>query len=167
MPSKTSKKPLFRRSLWKSAQNCAEPEFARIAKDLAALVHSGDRVLLEGEMGVGKTTFARSLLQGLGVIQPPEGSPSFAIAHEYLSVKGPVVHVDFYRLKSDIEIEEAGIGAYFWERDAVIISEWISLFPEFEKAVMSNSVHSIWLVGLELSGTDRRDVRIEQITPIS
>ncbi len=119
--------------------------------------------MLEGEMGAGKTTFARSLLQGLGVVQPPEGSPSFAIAHEYQSLKGTVVHIDFYRLKSDVEIEEAGITAYYWEREALVVSEWISMFPEFEEAVLSDSSQQVWIVRLELSDSDRRNISIEQI----
>src|SRR5690348_5184115 len=109
MPSKTSKPRPFRRSPWKSAQGCAEAELTGIARELAAALGPSDRVLLEGEMGAGKTTFARALLEGLGVIQPAEGSPSFAIAHEYDSPRGPVVHVDFYRLKDESEIEDAAI----------------------------------------------------------
>jgi tRNA threonylcarbamoyl adenosine modification protein YjeE len=167
MPSKTSKKPHFRQSLWKSAQNCAESEFDRIAREFAAVIRPGDRVLLEGEMGVGKTTFARSLLEGLGIIQPPEGSPSFAIAHEYQSPKGAVVHVDFYRLKNESEIEEAGIDAYFWERDATVISEWTSMFPSFENAVLEKSAKTVWVIRLEFSGAERRNILIEQITRIS
>ena len=107
-------------------------------------------------MGTGKTTFARALLAGLGVSQPPEGSPSFAIAHEYDSLRGNVVHIDFYRLKHESEIEDAGVGAYFWERKAIVVSEWISMFPDFgnavcEAAARENSGTRIWKVGLEFS----------------
>ena len=58
------------------------------------MLAQGSRVLLEGPMGAGKTTFARALLRALGVRQPPEGSPTFAIAHEYDSPRGGVVHYD-------------------------------------------------------------------------
>ena len=91
---------------------------------------------MEGPMGVGKTTFSRTLLQGLGVIQPPEGSPTFAIAHEYHTPICDVVHVDFYRLRSEAEIEEAGIEAYFWERNAIVIAEWTSMWPIFEASLL-------------------------------
>ncbi len=89
-------------------------------------------------MGVGKTTFARALLAGLGLEQPPEGSPTFAIAHEYDTPQGPVVHMDFYRLKSEIEIDEAGIPSYFWERDLIAITEWLSSWPNFEREVLKS-----------------------------
>ena len=61
-------------------------------------VKSGDVIALTGTLGAGKTTFARMLLKRLGVDQPPEGSPSFAIAHEYGASRSKgfdrVVHVD-------------------------------------------------------------------------
>jgi tRNA threonylcarbamoyl adenosine modification protein YjeE len=89
-------------------------------------------------MGVGKTTFVRSLLKGLGVIQPPEGSPSFAIAHEYQAPIGGIVHIDFYRLRSELEIDEAGIPAYYWERNLIVISEWLSNWQEFHQQVLGS-----------------------------
>jgi tRNA threonylcarbamoyl adenosine modification protein YjeE len=119
-------------------------------------------------MGVGKTTFARALLEGLGVVQPPEGSPSFAIAHEYLSAPhGSVVHVDFYRLRSETEIEEAGINAYFWERRAIVIAEWVSMFPGFEEAVLKDRSRGAWVVNLAFAREGTRTIMIEKLTPIS
>ncbi len=92
--------------------------------------------MLEGELGAGKTTLARALLLGLGVDQPPEGSPTFAIAHEYHSrKKGAVAHLDLYRLKHESELEEAGILEYFWGRAMIVIAEWVSLAPELERAL--------------------------------
>jgi len=86
-------------------------------------------------MGAGKTTFARSVLDALGVVQPPEGSPTFAIAHEYDSPRGGVVHIDLYRLRSETELDDAGIPAYFWERPLIVLVEWLSSFGEFEAQV--------------------------------
>lgn len=102
-------------------------------------------------MGVGKTTFSRQLLAALGVEQPPEGSPSFAIAHEYVGPRGDVIHIDFYRIRSEQEIQEAGIEAYFWERDAVVIAEWTSLWPGFEAAVLKSEPGRVWKVELKFS----------------
>jgi tRNA threonylcarbamoyl adenosine modification protein YjeE len=155
MRSKTLKTRQHQIPLWKSAQDCAEPQVVRIAGELALVLKPGDRIFLEGEMGAGKTTFARALLKARGVVQPPEGSPSFAIAHEYQSPLGEVIHVDFYRLKNELEIEAAGIGSYFWERpESLIICEWISMFPEFESAVKKTS-NRIWRVEIQGSGAAR------------
>ncbi|OFZ21718.1 MAG: tRNA (adenosine(37)-N6)-threonylcarbamoyltransferase complex ATPase subunit type 1 TsaE [Bdellovibrionales bacterium GWB1_55_8] len=138
---------------------CSEAALAKTAAELALVLRKGDRVLLEGPMGAGKTTFARELLRALGVHQPPEGSPSFAIAHEYHSPKGSVVHIDFYRLKSEGELEDAGIPAYFWEREAIVISEWLSMFPDFETAVRRTG--RTWTVRLAFSDDSaQRDLEI-------
>ena len=97
-------------------------------------------------MGAGKTTLARFLLQALGILQPPEGSPTFAIAHEYDSPQGGVVHIDYYRIRSAQEIDEAGIPSYYWERKLIVISEWLSSWPEFESQVLTSG--RIWKIKL-------------------
>lgn len=113
-------------------------------------------------MGAGKTTFSRALLEGLGVVQPPEGSPSFAIAHEYQGARCEVIHIDFYRLRSEAEIAEAGVEAYFWERDrAIVIAEWTSLFPEFEKAVLQSAPQGLWRVRLDFVDDEPSKRRLE------
>lgn len=133
--------------------------------ELAKELRPGDRVLLEGPMGVGKTTFARALLSGLGLDQPAEGSPTFAIAHEYETPRGPVVHMDFYRLKTESEIDEAGIPSYFWERDLIAITEWLSSWPQFEKEVKKSG--RCFLISLKHSTTGapqdfvKREIKID------
>ena len=125
----------------------------------------GDRVQLEGPLGAGKSTFARALLEGLGVHQPPEGSPTFAIAHEYVSPRGAVVHVDFYRLRSEAEIEAAGIDAYFWERPAIVLCEWLSAWPDFQQSVLKTAPGRVWSVALVFTpdAPDRREVTVDRI----
>jgi tRNA threonylcarbamoyl adenosine modification protein YjeE len=111
-------------------------------------------------MGVGKTTFTRGLLAALQIVQPPEGSPTFAIAHEYESPRGGVVHIDFYRLKSEEEIDEAGIPSYYWERDLIVISEWLSSWPEFQSKVIRTG--RSWKIELSMNESDfsQRDLQI-------
>lgn len=110
-------------------------------------------------MGVGKTTFARALLHSLGVQQPPEGSPTFAIAHEYESPAGGVVHIDYYRLKSQDEIDDVGIPSYYWERDLIVVSEWLSSWPDFEKKVIESG--RTWQVNLSFEGEETPQRKIE------
>ncbi|OFZ53669.1 MAG: tRNA (adenosine(37)-N6)-threonylcarbamoyltransferase complex ATPase subunit type 1 TsaE [Bdellovibrionales bacterium RIFOXYC1_FULL_54_43] len=142
-------------------RGCSEAVLVSTAAELAREFKLGDRVLLEGPMGSGKTTFARALLLSLGIRQPPEGSPSFAIAHEYDAPVGGVVHIDFYRIRSEAEIDDAGIPSYYWERELLVISEWLSLWPEFEAQVRKSG--RLWQVRLEFSTTgaaDQRDLEI-------
>jgi tRNA threonylcarbamoyl adenosine modification protein YjeE len=132
----------------------------QIASSLASELREGDRVILEGEMGVGKSTFAKALLHALGITQPPEGSPSFAIAHEYHCSRGDVIHLDLYRLKSEEELEDAGVNAYYWERRAMVLSEWLSLFDDFFQAVVEKSVDRVWKVDLDWDGPMNRKIKI-------
>jgi tRNA threonylcarbamoyl adenosine modification protein YjeE len=116
-------------------------------------------------MGAGKTTFARALLLAFGVKQPPEGSPSFAIAHEYDtdSAISKVVHIDFYRIRDESEIEEAGLDAHFWEAKRVVISEWLSSWPEFEKTVLERG--RSWRVSLDFPKARKAEADSEFVLP--
>lgn len=100
------------------------------------MLKPGDRLFLEGPLGAGKTTFASHLLRALGVRESPGGSPTFPIAQEYATRVGEVIHLDLYRLKSQRDLEDAGIEAYFWEREALVLCEWGSLWPELLAAVL-------------------------------
>ncbi len=123
-------------------------------------------MLLEGSLGAGKSTFARAVLVSLGVEQAPEGSPTFALAHEYSAPVGTIVHLDLYRLRSEDEIEVAGLHSYFWERETVTLVEWASLWPIFEREIASpNGRAKVYRVTLKHGTSD--DVRDLQIDLIS
>ena len=82
------------------------------------------------------------LLEALNFKLPSHGSPSFPIVHDY----GKLVHIDFYRLKSMQEIEEAGILHYFSERDCLIVTEWLSAWPKLESELIRSARGSVWKV---------------------
>jgi len=131
----------------KVEQTYSKDQTLELAKDLASVLNPGDRVLLEGPMGSGKSTFSKMLLENLNLKQRAQGSPSFSIVHEYEieDSKVGVAHLDFYRLKHEQEIEEAGIPDYFWDNNFIVLSEWTSLFETFEKQVLENSpLHRNW-----------------------
>lgn len=115
-------------------------------------------------MGVGKTTFARALLEGLGIDRMAEGSPTFAIAHEYPSPVGDVVHLDLYRLDSEGEAEAAGVNAYFWEREAVVLVEWLERLPDLARAVRAGGACWEVKLGFVASDATRRTVEVFQRT---
>jgi tRNA threonylcarbamoyl adenosine modification protein YjeE len=89
---------------------------------------------LEGPMGAGKSTLARFMLEALGVdFKNQSGSPSFPILFEYRTQKGTWVHADLYRLKTEAEIETAGVEDVFFRSDVSgVICEWGSLFHDFQ-----------------------------------
>jgi tRNA threonylcarbamoyl adenosine modification protein YjeE len=163
MHFKNSKNHPAKPTEWKAILGCSEEKLRVLAAQLSSELSLGDRVLLEGQLGAGKSTFARAVLESLGAKQPPEGSPTFAIAHEYDSSRGAVIHIDFYRLRNEEEIDDAGVSAYFWERPVIILAEWLSMHPDFEKAVLRPTEgHRNWLVKLEFcdSNPETRNLRV-------
>jgi tRNA threonylcarbamoyladenosine biosynthesis protein TsaE len=79
------------------SRSAAETE--RLGARLAAGLAAGDAVLVDGELGAGKTTFVRGACRALGV-RVPVTSPTFTIGQRYPGARLPVAHVDLYRLGS-------------------------------------------------------------------
>jgi tRNA threonylcarbamoyladenosine biosynthesis protein TsaE len=89
-------------------------------------------VLLIGNLGAGKTTLAKGIVEGLGVAHPDEvASPTFTLIHEYGD--GRVYHIDLYRLDEARAVESLGLDELF-ERDAITLIEWGERFPELMPA---------------------------------
>jgi tRNA threonylcarbamoyladenosine biosynthesis protein TsaE len=96
-------------------------ETRTLGEGVGALLDAGDVVVLIGEMGAGKTTFAQGLGAGLGVAEPVT-SPSFTIVQEYAG-RHPVAHVDVYRLNRVQELHDIGIDELV-DSGRVVIVEW-------------------------------------------
>ena len=97
---------------------------ARLAEKLKA----GDVVLLEGELGAGKSELARGVAKGLGV-QETVTSPSFTILNVYESGRIPLYHFDWYRLESEEELYELGMDEYLGGNGVALV-EWPGRCPE-------------------------------------
>src|SRR5580658_9673387 len=92
-----------------------------LAAELAATLTPGDVVLVEGELGAGKTTFVRGACRALGVTAPVT-SPTFTIGQRYPGPV-PVSHLDLFRLL-DLEAEDPGLLADYLEPGAIGFVEW-------------------------------------------
>jgi tRNA threonylcarbamoyladenosine biosynthesis protein TsaE len=90
---------------------------------LAPFLRAGDVVALYGDLGAGKTSFARGVLSGLGLAEEAP-SPSFALVIPYDPplVRLPVWHVDLYRLDHAAEVEALALGDVLF--DGALIIEW-------------------------------------------
>lgn len=91
-----------------------------LAARLAAVLRSGDVLALSGDLGAGKTTFARGVLRGLGWLGEVP-SPSFTLVQTYDTVP-PLWHVDLYRLDRADEADALGLDD-IWD-EAVVLIEW-------------------------------------------
>jgi len=101
----------------------------RLGHALAKLLAPGDLLILEGDLGAGKTFLVRALSRALGVpANIPVTSPTFELVHE-LPARIPLVHVDLYRLESESAVEALGLDEHIGRRSVVIV-EWGKRFFE-------------------------------------
>jgi tRNA threonylcarbamoyladenosine biosynthesis protein TsaE len=123
---------------------------ARLADSLAL----GDVVLVEGELGAGKTTFVRGAARRLGV-STPVTSPTFTIGQRYRGRDLMVSHIDLYRVAS-LAGEEPELLADYVGPDTVSFVEW----PGQEETTLAGLARVAAHVSLEHDGDDLRLVTI-------
>ncbi len=100
----------------------SERETFLLAKKLSQGFKGEEVVFLEGELGTGKTVFAKGLAAGLGLKDFHQVcSPSYTLVNIY-QAKFPIYHIDLYRLEKDSEIMDLGWEDYLGQ--GVIIVEW-------------------------------------------
>ncbi|MCA1657565.1 MAG: tRNA (adenosine(37)-N6)-threonylcarbamoyltransferase complex ATPase subunit type 1 TsaE, partial [Actinobacteria bacterium] len=120
-----------------------------LAADLAA----GDVVLVEGELGAGKTTFVRGACRALGV-DGPITSPTFALAHRYRAAGGLIIsHLDLYRL-AGLEHEDPDLLGDYLGPDRLAFVEWAQeAGPTLGHVKLRVHLHHV--------GGDRRRIEVE------
>jgi tRNA threonylcarbamoyladenosine biosynthesis protein TsaE len=99
----------------------------RLGARLGALCAPGAAILLDGDLGTGKTVFAKGIAEGLGVTDHVS-SPTFAIIHQY-NGRLPLAHVDLYRLEGNAAAISTGLEDYL-RADGVTVVEWPSRAPD-------------------------------------
>lgn len=94
----------------------------RLGALFAGFIRPGLPVFLHGDIGAGKTMFARALIQSILVEPEDVPSPTFTIVQTYLTTKGTLWHCDLYRLSDPFETVELGLDLAFEE--AICLVEW-------------------------------------------
>ncbi len=126
-------------------------ETRALGEKLADRLQPGDVVVLEGDLGAGKSELARGIARGLGVKETVP-SPSFTILNVYESGRCPLYHFDWYRLESAEELYELGMDEYLGG-DGIAVVEWAERCPE---AIPENALR----ITLETTGEEKRKITV-------
>ena len=115
-----------------------EKDTQSISQKISNYLSKGDIVFLYGEIGVGKTTFIKHLINSLQfksnqkITEIP--SPTFNIVYEYKIGELTIQHYDLYRIKNEIELKN--IGIFENQKDSLILVEWPEIIKEKPKNII-------------------------------
>lgn len=135
-------------------------ETENLAKKIAKKIENGMVILLYGDIGAGKTTFTKFLLNNLGV-NSIVSSPTFTLLNEYNGVF-PVYHFDMYRIQSSDELYELGFEDYINSKISPYVKTGLTLieWPENVKDILpQNAVN----VKIEKLGDNKRKFIVENL----
>lgn len=104
----------------------SEQETYALAERLAPTVAAGSFVLLQGDLGAGKTAFVRGLAAGLGADPQEVSSPTFVLIQHYKG-RMPLTHVDLYRLDTGAAVDDLGLEEM--AEGGVVAIEWSERLP--------------------------------------
>ncbi len=148
------------------ARTCGPEATRALAGALAGCCRPGDVVLLAGELGAGKTTFAQGFAAALGVAQQVT-SPTFTLVHTYPCAGGAVatlLHADVYRLDDLAEVVDLGLGELV-DAGAVALVEW----GDVAAPVLGAGALTVSLAVPDAAGEDERvvEVRAPSTSPVA
>lgn len=129
----------------------SEKETFDLGYKLGKKLVGGEMILLDGDLGAGKTVFARGIASALGVKEEVL-SPTFTLLNCY-DGRLKMYHYDAYRLNNSEEAEEKGLTEYFGKKDGVCIIEW----PDKISDVLPNDAIK---VNIKYSGENNREVSV-------
>ena len=138
-----------------SAALADEAATYRLMMDVAALIEPGDTITLSGDLGAGKTTFARALIRHLAADESVEvPSPTFTLVQTYALPRFALIHADLYRLSSQAELAELGFDDA--PEGAVMVMEW----PDRAAGILPSDRIDIELTLSPQNGENARNVSV-------
>lgn len=135
----------------------SEEETFNYAKEIGKTAKEGSVFCLSGDLGAGKTVFAKGFCDGLGVCDYVN-SPTFTIVNEYDGELHKVFHFDMYRIEDEDELIEIGYHEYL-SSGGVVIIEW----PQMIKNSLPKKRTEITITRDLLSGDNIRQIEIKEI----
>ena len=134
-----------------------EDETFELGRRMATAFRGGELIALLGDLGLGKTVFARGIAVGLGISGEQVSSPTFAIVQEYRGGRLPMVHVDLYRIEDPREVDDLGLEDLL-DAGAVVIVEWGERLP-------ARLLEHAWTVRFGDVGDDTRRLDLDHRVP--
>ncbi|MEY2411344.1 MAG: tRNA threonylcarbamoyladenosine biosynthesis protein TsaE [Verrucomicrobiota bacterium] len=135
-------------------------ETAALGEQWGRAAVAGWIIGLSGDLGAGKTQFAKGLARGLGVTSRLQ-SPTFALVNEYEHGRLPLAHLDLYRLENADQIRGAGLDEYFHRPSGVVVVEWCERWPDFNPNSTAPRPPGFRLVLMEQLDENQRRIRYE------
>lgn len=132
-------------------RDISQEKMEKLAHNVAQCLQPGQWILLEGELGAGKTYFARALIQSITSPEMNVPSPTFTILQTYDSTKGPLWHMDLYRIHDPEELLEIGFPP---EPQNIVLIEWPS-------RLKGQTPHHAILIEINCTSYDLRIVTVK------
>ncbi len=136
-------------------ESFSEKDTKKIGFLLAEQAKAGEIYCLKGDLGAGKTIFAKGFAQGLGIKQEDVTSPTFTIVNEYQG-NLPFYHFDVYRITSLEGMEDTGYEDYFFGKGVCLV-EWAEMIEE----LLPKEVIWISIQKENEKGNDYRKIMVE------
>lgn len=109
-------------------------ETIALGRKLAPTLKNARMVILRGDLGTGKTTLVKGIVEGLEAASHDDvTSPTFTLVHEYRGPEVTLYHVDLYRIDTARELDTLGLDELFAEDGNLVLLEWGEKFARFEK----------------------------------
>ena len=138
----------------KTIETHSPEETERFAAGFATQIRPGTILLLNGDLGAGKTAFTRGFARGLGITEPVS-SPTFTIVQEYPWGDGKMLyHMDLYRISDSDAALAFGIDDFLFDSNAISIIEW----PE-----RAEDLYPPEAIRIDISHTEDENKRIIRI----
>jgi tRNA threonylcarbamoyladenosine biosynthesis protein TsaE len=131
-------------------------ETLAFGRELAKSLESPTLILLQGDLGSGKTTLTKGIVAGLGAAREEDvTSPAFTLLHEY-GADLKVYHADLYRIEASRELGTLGFDD-LWTQNAIVIVEW-------GEKLWDNAPAPQVVIQMEYISSEERRIRVERVS---
>lgn len=131
----------------------SEDDTINVIKEFKNILKPGDVVVLNGELGTGKTFFVKHLCKLFKINNVT--SPTFSIVNQYEG-EFKVYHFDFYRLNNEDELLDIAFTDYISDNEAIVFIEWGNLFPR----TLPNNYYDI---NISFIDDEKREIKIKSV----